>query len=153
QRKRLSKILRAMRHHGKLSKSTAIEKRQRDNSRHLYNEYAAELNEFPINKETALPTVFCPTRLGNIIYAYEQYPLLKYGLDAVFFWPRLWLAVDKDLREEIDNHQAQADGLVYLVTAFAITGLLLFITAWIDHQYPEFLLYKQKPAWEIGAAL
>ncbi|RCJ24599.1 hypothetical protein A6S26_18880 [Nostoc sp. ATCC 43529] len=44
-----------------------------------------------------------PTRLGNILRAAEQWPLEKYGLDAIVCWSRLWLllpdAVKKDLQE------------------------------------------------------
>lgn len=47
--------------------------------------------------------VSAPTRLGNIIESFENYPDVKYGLDSVFYWYRLWVVLDKDLREEIDS--------------------------------------------------
>jgi hypothetical protein len=55
-----------------------------------------------------------PTRLGNIIESYETYSNVKYGLDSVFYWYRLWVMLDKDLREEIDSSQAMVDSTVYV---------------------------------------
>jgi hypothetical protein len=55
-----------------------------------------------------------PTRLGNLIDAYEHYPERVYGMESVFYWPRLWLRLDKDLKEDIDGRQALADSTVYV---------------------------------------
>ena len=75
-------------------------------------------SNFPLNKVTGKSEAKFPTRLGNLITAYETYPRVSYGLDAIFYWPRLWTALDKDLREEIDNQQAIADSSIY--TSFAL---------------------------------
>jgi hypothetical protein len=69
------------------------------------------------------------TRLGNLIDAYEDYPKLKYGLDAVFYWPRLWLSLDKDLREEIDNAQSMVDSTLYVAFILYVAGFVLFVYA------------------------
>lgn len=82
-------------------------------------EAAVDLSQFPLDRTTSFPAAEWPTRLGNLIAEYEQYPRLKYGLDAVFFWPRLWVSIDQNLRDEIDNQQAQADGLLYASFSFA----------------------------------
>jgi hypothetical protein len=58
-----------------------------------------------------------PTRLGNLIDAYEHYPQRVYGMESVFYWPRLWLKLDKDLKEDIDGRQAIADSTVYVSAA------------------------------------
>ena len=57
--------------------------------------------------------VVYPTRLGNVIHAYERYSRRTYGADAIFYWPRVWIKLDKDTREEIDNYQALVDSTVY----------------------------------------
>ena len=37
------------------------------------------------------PAAEWPTRLGNAIAAFEQYSDNRYGLDAIFYWPRIWI--------------------------------------------------------------
>jgi len=125
---------------------------RKENADRRYLEALTDLGGFPLHRKTAFPDVISPTRLGNLINAYEQYSDVKYGLNAVFFWPRLWVAIDKDLREEIDNQQAQADGLLYLVTALIAGCVVLVSYAAIDHIAPGYLMYPEPPAWELGAA-
>ncbi len=67
-----------------------------------------------------------PTRLGNLLTAFEEYPQRKYGLDGVFFWHRLWVAIDKDLREELDNAQAIVDGALYLTMSLIVVAMMSF---------------------------
>jgi hypothetical protein len=55
-----------------------------------------------------------PTKLGNILYAYEHYPNSRYGIDSIFFWPMFWLSLDKDSRKEIDEQWVFADCLTYI---------------------------------------
>lgn len=86
-------------------------------------EYDLQAMQFPIDKHTGQPTAVYPTRLGNILTSYETYPTVKYGLDGVFYWPRLWVAIDKDLREELDSAQAVVDGAVYTCFAFGLTAV------------------------------
>jgi hypothetical protein len=64
-----------------------------------------------------------PTRLGNILEAYEENPDRLYGMPSVFYWWRVWMTLDKDLREEIDGQQAMADSTVYISFAFFFNGL------------------------------
>ena len=73
--------------------------------------------------------VVLPSRLGNVIYAFENYSLRTYGLDAIFYWPRIWLKLDKDTREEIDNNQALVDSAVYAAFAFFTSALLWMVYA------------------------
>lgn len=101
-----------------------------------YLEAAVEISNFPLDAVRSMPGVVWPTRLGNLIAAYEQYPSLKYGLDAVFFWPRIWVSIDQPLREEIDNQQAQADGLLYSVLAFVLSGAAFALYSLTDIGWP-----------------
>jgi hypothetical protein len=72
-----------------------------------------------------------PTRLGNIIASFETYPKVKYGLDAVFYWYRLWVVLDKELRDEIDTSQAVVDSSVYISFAFYLSAFVLLVYAGI----------------------
>ncbi len=81
-----------------------------------YAEAAVEWAHFPLSDgERDSREVYYPTRLGNLIAEFEQYPSRKYDMDGVFFWYRVWLHVPKDLREELDQHQALADSSLYTV--------------------------------------
>jgi hypothetical protein len=60
--------------------------------------------EFPKSEASILPT-----RLGNVIRAFEGYPKLKYGIDAVLIWPRLAQKLGKDAAETIDSAKASFD--------------------------------------------
>jgi hypothetical protein len=71
-------------------------------------EVGVEYALYPTDDDSAA-YVAHPTRLGNIIESFESYPKIKYGLDSVFYWYRLWVVLDKDLREEIDSSQAVVD--------------------------------------------
>lgn len=87
-----------------------------------YAEAWVDMRQFPLN-ERGWPQAQYPTRLGNLITSFEEYSLHRYGLNAVFLWPRLWIKLEKDLREEIDGQQAIADSCIYTSAALYYTGL------------------------------
>ncbi len=88
-----------------------------------YQEAQFDLRRFP--QDNQFEHYVChPSRLGNTIAAFEGYPSRSYGMDAVFYWPRLWLKLDKETREEIDSLQALADSSLYDSFALYLSGLL-----------------------------
>jgi hypothetical protein len=89
-----------------------------------YNALWGVLQDFPTDA-AGRPTATRPTRLGNILNQSEQdYPVKRYGLSGPFYWPRLWLLLDKDAREEISNQNAIADGLLLLSAGAVVLGAL-----------------------------
>jgi hypothetical protein len=91
-------------------------------------EAGVEHSKFPFNKNGE-SYVEHPTRLGNLIESFEVYPEVKFGLDSVFYWYRLWLVLDKDTREELDNAQAMVDCAVYVVFVLGLCGLIFLVNA------------------------
>ncbi len=81
-----------------------------------------KLVQYPLDDKYE-PTAKFPTVMGNILASYEEYTLSRYGMDPVFYWPRLWLVVNKDTKEEIDKDWSVADGLLYL----SFVSLVAFI--------------------------
>lgn len=93
-----------------------------------YLEASVERRSFPIG-EDGQPYVEYPSRLGNLIHSFETYSDTRYGLDAIFYWPRIWVNLDKDTREELDSTQAMADSAVYCTFALACLGLMWMLYA------------------------
>jgi hypothetical protein len=92
-----------------------------------YREASVELRRFPIDEATGKYTAPYPTRLGNLITAYEEYPNRIYGLDVAFYWPRLWIVLPADVREELDAMQALADSTVYMSFVLYVGGAVNLI--------------------------
>jgi hypothetical protein len=99
-----------------------------------------DARRFPLDEDGTY-TVLYPSRLGNLMAAYEDYPYRVYAMDSVFYWYRIWLNMDKDAREEYDNKQALADSTIYVSFASYVVGLLWVIWAIISFlQAPSLLV-------------
>jgi len=90
-----------------------------------YDEAWSELRVYPTS-DRGDPEATHPTRIGNILAGYEQYPNTRYGMDSVFYWPRIWLQIDKDVKEEIDSQWSVADGFLTL-SAIAYAGAAIWL--------------------------
>jgi len=44
-----------------------------------------------------------PTRLGNILLAAERYPLDRYGIDSIVFWPRLYPLLPEQFQHDYEE--------------------------------------------------
>jgi hypothetical protein len=104
-------------------------RQRKDNA--TYNEIYYELRQFPEDGPNRY-TASRPTKLGNILASYEDYSERRYGMDSIFYWPRLWLKLDKDTREEVDRTWASTDSLMYLAAGMLIVGVLYVITALVS---------------------
>jgi hypothetical protein len=65
--------------------------------------------QYPDREEFLLPTMF-----GNTLRAFESYPRVMYGMEAVDGWIRILAVVPKEYRELIDDAKAQVDWWVNL---------------------------------------
>lgn len=87
------------------------------------------------------------TRLGNILRAAEARPRLKYGLDGVICWSRLWLLLSDDVRQELSSARASLDdaarlwlwGLLMLVWAYWQWWIALVALTWMAICYRTML--------------
>jgi hypothetical protein len=71
------------------------------------------------------PALRMPTRAGNILRASESRPHARYGLEAVLCWPRLWLVLPDDARQEV----IAARSALYLAVQAWLAGILFCIWA------------------------
>lgn len=95
---------------------SALLTKAQDQKDPAFAERWSELRQFPVatgDDGIVRPTATAPTKMGNVLASYEQYPQLRYGMESVFYWERLWLAIDKDVRHEIDSSWAPTDALLY----------------------------------------
>jgi len=111
-----------------------------------YIETSVELRRFPLDDD-GVPTVTYPTRLGNLLTAYESYPLRVYGMDSIFYWYRISLVLSEDQREHIDNQQSLVDSSVYMTASLFITGVIVISYAVLE-QMP-FALIKHLPETQV----
>src|SRR5258708_18168860 len=93
-----------------------------------------QLRDYPRDDEQT-PYAVWPTHLGNILYTYEHYPLKRYGMDVAFYWTRIWMVMDKDVKEEIDSEWSKADGFLAMSAVSFLSGrlwLIVGLLAWFD---------------------
>ncbi|WP_435589440.1 hypothetical protein [Micromonospora chalcea] len=118
--------------------------------------YRTMYSRFPLDREDIMPT-----RLGNVFRAAEGYTQDRYGMDAVFFWPRLYPLLPEPLRVELAGLRSVIDltlvsatfagVLSVLVVAFAgaadlgLARTLLLATALL-------LLFRLLYLWSVSAA-
>jgi hypothetical protein len=77
-------------------------------------------------------TKLMPTRLGNALRAAESYPGQdRWGLDAVFWWPRLYLNLPDSARSQVDDARAGLDQLVVLTMLSAVFAVGAFIVSFL----------------------
>ena len=84
-----------------------------------------QLRRYPLD-DAGKPFASHPTLLGNILAGYEDYPNSRYGMDSVFYWYRIWLALDKEKKDDIDASWSVADGLLSL-SAVSFAGSVLWM--------------------------
>ena len=93
-------------------------------------------NEFP-SKESLI----IPTRLGNVIRSFEEYPDRQYGIGAIALWPRLTAKIDKEYAAVIDDSKTSLDFMLNLSILSAATALIITL-AGLFYFPPSSLLYS-----------
>ena len=92
--------------------------RKRQKLEEKVNKYPQKLESLTLNYPTESEFIM-PTRLGNILKAAELYPWIRYDIDAVAIWPRLFQLLTKE----------QAQGIVSLKNDM----VLLLSLSWISY--------------------
>jgi len=93
-----------------------------------YKELWYWLRMFPLD-DKGDPVAKRPTIVGNVMEGYEEYPLRRYGMDAIFYWYRLGPTLPESFATQLDRAWAEADGLMYVSFSGTIIGFLyLFIS-------------------------
>ena len=90
---------------------------------------AREANRFPSDERLVLPTSF-----GNIFRAFESYPRVMYGINAIPGWYRLLAVIPKDYRELIDSSRSTVDFWVNLSFLSLIVIVEFYLCAILSGQ-------------------
>jgi hypothetical protein len=90
-----------------------------------------ELRTYPMNDNNEY-YASSATRLGNILTGYEQYPLSRYGMSGIFYFPRLWMAMKKEIKEDIDSGWSIADGFLSLSATSMLGGATWLLCAMLN---------------------
>lgn len=97
----------------------------------VYKEIWNWLRIFPLDSQ-GNPIAKRPTLVGNIMLGYEEYPRRRYGMDAAFYWYRLWPTVPENFAKQADEASAQADCLMYISFSGFSLGILYLIIAALE---------------------
>lgn len=77
-----------------------------------------------------------PTRLGNILLSGERYPLDKYGIDTIVFWPRLHPLLPESFQREHEGFEINYEFPLVVSFEAMITGILCATTVFWTHGSP-----------------
>ncbi|NEP17060.1 MAG: hypothetical protein F6J97_09145 [Leptolyngbya sp. SIO4C1] len=83
-----------------------------------------QLRQFP-----SQPGRLMPTRLGNLLRAAEDLPQIKYGLDAILCWPRLWMLLPEPVKTDLQAARAELNTAAR-VWLWGLCFLVWWIWAW-----------------------
>jgi len=107
-----------------------------------WNEIGLRINsEFPKDKNFLLPT-----RMGNIIRSFEDYPYRQYGMESVTLWPHLIAVINKDYATEMGDARTSFNFMlnssvlsIALALAILLIGLLYPIPLTSSLLWPQWL--------------
>lgn len=70
-----------------------------------------------------------PTRLGNILLSAERYPLTRYGIDPIIFWPRLFPLLPERFQRDYEEFVREYEFPLVVSFLSILTGGALGVTA------------------------
>jgi hypothetical protein len=88
---------------------------------------------YPQTSDTTWQTDLRPTELGNVLRSAEQYPERRYGISAVYMWPRLASLLPDGVSTSIADARAAMDQMlaVSLLSASFAVGSGVFLV-WVE---------------------
>ena len=91
-----------------------------------------------------------PTRLGNVVRAFEFYSDREYGIDSVEIWPRLVAVVPAPYASSIDETKSTFD---FMLNCSFLSAVLATVVFFVGAIYPSLVLSTGAFYWLIKVAL
>lgn len=80
--------------------------------------------------------LFLPTRIGNVIKSFEEYPKTRYGMDTIALWSRLVPVLkDKEFLDYVLQEKSVFDFLLNMCLVTSILGIELAYRSIYLHQW------------------
>jgi hypothetical protein len=117
--------------------------RRRKDPNSLSGKEEEELQDKWVELKARFPSdssILLPTKFGNAVLAFEQYPKDVYDADGVTLWYHLSAVMPKDFRANIGDARAQVDALVNFIfysIALAVIAAGLFAFRIIDSAWQQ----------------
>jgi len=83
------------------------------------------INRFPSRKDLIIPT-----RLGNVMRSFEDYPDTQYSMSAITLWPRLVAKIDKDYAAGMDDAKTSFDFMLNTSVLSFLSAAVITIAGW-----------------------
>lgn len=112
----------------KLQESSGTRELDEDNYFSLQEQFVQldlQLMHFPTSSNLIMPT-----KLGNILRSSEMYSSNRYGIDAVICWPRIWLILPDNVKQELQEARANLNA-----SARNLIWSILFLICWTPFAY------------------
>lgn len=104
------------------------------------------VNELPGEESLVLPT-----RLGNVIRSFEEYPRVQYGIDSIALWPHLMAVIAQDEAAAIDNEKVSFDFMLNCSFLLSVLGYAT-VAAGLLHYLPLDPWWAVPWSWLAGVA-
>lgn len=76
-----------------------------------------------------------PTKLGNVLRAFEDYPTIRYGMDSIDLWIRMLLILEeKKFLQFISNEKVTFDFLINMCIVFVTLSVVIVISVFLNVQ-------------------
>lgn len=83
-----------------------------------------------------------PTRLGNIVESYNDYPDSRYGMSGVLFWPRLVQVTPESYNTVIQDKKAYLDFSLAMANSATVTAVLIpAYGPWLNGDVPGYIWF------------
>ena len=99
-------------------------------------------NEFPSNRTSILPT-----RFGNVMRSFEDYPRRQYGISAITVWPRMIAKIDKEYAATIDDSKTSLD---FMMNSSALSGIFAVLILAIGLIYRSPMSNRRSFIWWVA---
>ena len=83
------------------------------------------LSRHPLDKRLLMPTT-----LGNMLRSAEEYPRVRYGLDTIVCWPRMWLLMPNETLEVLSEAREELNSCARLMLWSILFPIWTIWTGW-----------------------